>query len=602
MRIGIAQINTTPGAFEQTVGRMVAQSQRAAEQGVELLVFPLAALAGVDVVPYADRLSFMIDVAEAVAQLCERLECPAIVPVPMDFDAQPDCFDALLIDAGEVRPLRMFARVWPSQAQREDATGLPVQFDFGGMSFGLALSYADLDGFDDRAHHVDTILFLSGYPYALDDSSSAMGADLDSSRYVEDARAANSWLIGAASVGGYGDQVFSGSSMVLAPSGELAALAPAFEEALLVADIAVPFEGYLEEPVESELYDAPFALWQAIMLGLHDYVLDHGYTDVALCLDGSLGASVLAALATDALGPLHVHAVVGASAGSHAAACRDLAHRLRIDVLNAAGRFPDYDPRDVDELELAALARTHHALALSSLDKTALALGVRASSLQAAALYPLGDVYRSDVLDMAHVRNSISPLFRRVDLTEVDAVPVCFPDGTQKLLSSEADITDLDETLLNYVEYERSLAELVAEEPYDKDLIDAILRMVHNAEPLRRSAAPVLVMSTHTLDDVCFPLGMRWHDKHSENVFDAYKPFAFGEEPLRKPEAPTPKARSTQRMGMDLDATLAMLRDLWEQGGLGPLNLTALTGDAMGAGPLPDTPGAPGWIAPFSEN
>ena len=38
MRIGIAQINTVAGAFDQTVERMVAQSQMAAEQGVELFV------------------------------------------------------------------------------------------------------------------------------------------------------------------------------------------------------------------------------------------------------------------------------------------------------------------------------------------------------------------------------------------------------------------------------------------------------------------------------------------------------------------------------------------------------------------------------------
>ena len=48
MKIGIAQINTRPGDFETTSGRMVAQSERAAQEGVELLVFPLAALAGVD--------------------------------------------------------------------------------------------------------------------------------------------------------------------------------------------------------------------------------------------------------------------------------------------------------------------------------------------------------------------------------------------------------------------------------------------------------------------------------------------------------------------------------------------------------------------------
>ena len=73
MRIGIAQINTVPGAFGQTVERMVAQSQRAAEQQVELLVFPLAALAGTEPVPFADRPAFMHDVADALATLAEVL-------------------------------------------------------------------------------------------------------------------------------------------------------------------------------------------------------------------------------------------------------------------------------------------------------------------------------------------------------------------------------------------------------------------------------------------------------------------------------------------------------------------------------------------------
>ena len=110
MRIGIAQINTVPGAFGQTVERMVAQSQRAAEQQVELLVFPLAALAGTEPVPFADRPAFMHDVADALATLAERLVCPAIVPVPMDLDRPEGAFDAMLVEDGEVRLLRSSRR------------------------------------------------------------------------------------------------------------------------------------------------------------------------------------------------------------------------------------------------------------------------------------------------------------------------------------------------------------------------------------------------------------------------------------------------------------------------------------------------------------
>lgn len=58
MKIGIAQINTRPGDFETTSGRMVAQSERAAQEGVELLVFPLAALAGVEAAAPTDQGDF----------------------------------------------------------------------------------------------------------------------------------------------------------------------------------------------------------------------------------------------------------------------------------------------------------------------------------------------------------------------------------------------------------------------------------------------------------------------------------------------------------------------------------------------------------------
>lgn len=601
MRIGIAQINTTPGAFDQTVERMIAQSQRAVEQGVDLLIFPLAALAGIDVVPYADRLSFMVDEAEAVALLSGQLACPAILPVPMDLDAQEGHYDALLIDAGEVKPLRMLSHATTNGMQPQTGEA-PAQFDVGGVRFGLALSYADLDAFDDAARHVDAIVFLSGYPFALDDPSSAMGADIESARYVEDARASGSWLIGAASVGGYGDQVFSGSSMVVAPSGELVALAPAFEEALLVADIAIPPEDTAVNPVVPEVFDAPFALWQAIVLGIHDYVVKQGMSDVALCLDGTLGSCVLAALATDAVGPLHVHVVVGASAGSRAPSCRDLARRLRVDVLNATGQLPGYDARDADELELATLARLHDALALSSCDKTALALGERASWLNAAALCPLGDVYRSDVLDMAHVRNTISPLFRRVDLTEADAVRLTMLDGTVRQLTSEADITDLDEVLLSYIEYERPLAELVGDDGIDDELVDAALRMVRTSEQLRRSAAPVLVMSTHTLEDTCFPLAMQWHDEHIDKAFDAAAPYEPENDPRPMSEAMPFVERTAHHTNMDVDGTLAMLRDLMEQGGLPPYDLASFGGNAAQGEQAPGAHGLLGWMNSFSEN
>lgn len=602
MRLGIAQINTVPGAFDETVERMVAQSRRAVEQGVELLVFPLAALAGVDVVPFADRLSYLRDMADAVASLSEHLACPAIVSVPMDTGDAEGFFEVLLIEQGKVRPLRMLSRL------RDDASAAGAhnpsvsEFDFGGLHFALALSHADLDDLDDYDYDIDAMLFLSGYPFAMDDPSSAMGADLEGARFIDDARTTQAWLVGAAPVGGYGDEVFSGSSFVLAPSGDLVASAPAFEEALICADLAPVAPELPAPPLPPEVFDAPFHLWQAVSLGIHDYVVKQGRQDVALCLDGTLDAFVLAALASDALGPLHVHVLVGASAGRRAPSCRELVARLRVDHVDAVGRLGDFDPRDLDELQLAALARQHDAVVLSSVDKTALALGAGTGALSAATLCPLGDVYRSDVLDMAHVRNTISPLFRRVRLATADVLRLPMPDGSVRRIATEREVTALDEVLLGYVEYDRPLAELAADNGSDRDFVDAVLRAQRAAEPQRRAAAPVLAMSTHTLDDARFPLGVRWHDTHFDEIQDAFDLLsqheALSDQPQQLPEEQAPHPTGT-----DIDGTLSMLRDFAEQGGFVPSDFASLMSrqDEEGAS-TGHGMDAMGWISPFSEN
>ena len=580
---------------------MVAQSKRAAEQNVDLLLFPLAALAGVDALPYADTPSFMRDAAEAMLSLSERVACPCVVPVPLDYDGQEANFDAVLLDGGDMRPLCLMSHLRPGDVSVARGEHEVPQFEFGGERLSIALSYESLDALDDYEYEGNVTLFFSGYPFAMDDISSAMAADLENARFEYDAQTMGSWLVGVAPVGGYGDQVFTGSSFVMDPKGRLVAMAPAFEEALLVADIGTAGEGEeapLLESLQPEVYDAPFHLWQALTLGIHDFVSKQGYTDVALCLDGTLDAAVLLALASDAVGPLHVHALVGASAGPSAPACRELARRLRVDQVDATGHPREYDIRDLDELELASMARECGALVLSSADKTGLSLGLRAGQVSCARLCPLGDVYRSDVLDMAHVRNTISPIFRRVDLTEADAVALPLADGSVRTIVGEADITRVDEILLGYIEYDRTYAELAAE-AVEAELVHAVLCAERNAELLRRSCPPVLTMSTHTLDDARFPLGMAWHDDH----LDA-EPFQFGSMSTTSTDEGTP-IRPTSKSENDLDATLAMLRDLAEQGGFFPTNATpfdpAKLAEEFKEGTLSGFDALP-WMSPVSEN
>lgn len=606
MRIGISQINTVAGAFEATVERMVAQSQRAAEQNVDVLLFPLAALAGVEPVPYADAPSFMRDLAEATALLSEQLACPAIVPVPMDLGSDQATYDALLLQDGEVQPICLMSQRLKQDAAEEWAVRGVPRIEFAGEQLALAFSHADLDRLiEGKAEGIIT-LFFSPYPFALDDPSSAMAANLEAARFVADVQTTNSWLVGVASVGGYGEQVFSGSSFVMAPSGRLVASAPAFEEALLVAELGGDEPEQREGMAMPELFDAPFHLWQALSLGIHDFVTKRGCSDVALCLDGTLGSMMLAALASDAMGPTHVHALVGASAGARGASCRELLRRLRVEEVTAVGYPRGLDLRDTDELELARLAGECNALPLSSLDKTALSLGIGMGRLNGALLAPLGDVYRSDVLDMAHVRNTISPIFRRVGLSEADALSLPAPDGTTISIASEAELTQVDEILLGYVEYDRPLYDLVADGANDVELTRAVLTAQREAELVRRSLPPVLVMSTHTLDEARFPLSISWHDRH----LDGYDMQAEGLDLSFPPSFPSfedtggdDAGQRFARRKVDLQSTFDMLRDFMEQGGFMPPGATPDNPEPFAKGfpeAIDDNP--IGWFSPFSEN
>ena len=81
MRLAIAQMKTRAGDFEKTAERMADYARRAADQGVDLLVFPTTTLCGATPVRGVDREGFMLDLADCVMGLAEELACPCLVPV-----------------------------------------------------------------------------------------------------------------------------------------------------------------------------------------------------------------------------------------------------------------------------------------------------------------------------------------------------------------------------------------------------------------------------------------------------------------------------------------------------------------------------------------
>lgn len=607
MRIAIAQMGTRAGDFEATAGRMVELSRRAAEQGVDLLVFPAPALCGVTPVPYVDREGYLLDLAECLLGLVEDLACPCLVPVLADLDGSP-LPEAMLIADGSIAPLRLASYLQEVAAGRgpgeSDARPLP-EVEFAGARLGIAFTYDDLDDYDEYEYDVDVIVYLPSYGFAIDDASSALGSSLTEGRFPADAEATGAWIVGAGAVGSYDAQVFCGSSFVLAPWGELAAQAPSLEEAFLVCDVDPSAEGPLAEPLTPEVYDGTLMAWSALTRGLADACALLGGSGACAVVDGTLGSMVTAALATDALGPTNVRALV-LPAGDAAAdgASERLVSALRLPAGNVVRLVPEAqgDPvlsRDLAEAHLAALARREGLVALGSEDKTGLALdgAVRASAAQVS---PLADLYRSDVVALAHLRNTISPAIPAEAFSALGVPPV---PGLESLSSDEVRLEFIDLVLSSYVEWELPISDIVAERGRP-EATEAIIARMRSSEGRGQAGGLPIALTSKTLPEARAPRGLAWADRVRADeerirVEEAIEALAkMGATDVRGEEGRPPELSACDR-DREVHDLLGYLRD-FSQGGA----FSSQRGPEEGGGRHSGQEGShhPLWEGPFSEN
>ena len=567
---------------------MASISQLAARRGVDLLVFPVAALTGPVAVDYAAQVPFTLDLMDTLSDLAQRVSCDCLVPM-VDFEGDVPAIHAVLLRDGAPLPL---GRVpWGQRAAAHGSfEGQPhddslTSLEVAGSYIGIAYSYEDLDAWCDEPRRPDVLCFLASYGYAIDDPSSALGGALQEGRFMTDASETGAWVVGAGSLGGYGTQVFCGSSFVLSPDGHLAASCPAFEEGLLVAEVGKDVAIGPEDELAFEVYDERYHLWQALVLGIRDYLHKLGHTDAVLALDGSLPSMLLSVLASDALGPTHVHVLLCAGADSpRISDAARLARTLRVDVhtLSEVDVPHALSREDLIAAELRALARAVGAVPLSSADKTGLALESERWCPSVGWLAPLGDVYRIDVLDVARLRNTISSVMPGLALVPSDVPDVGIPVHEWDL---EPMLERIDVSLATHVEGARGLAQ-VAAAVGDEQLARAVLDKFHDLDAARISRPPCLMMSTRTLSDARMPLGFAWRDHGRDDALPgSLGLWEAGVRPTSGAHGKASPATDSPNYGND---GLEEYQDMIQEA------LSLLHDLSVGS--------SPDWLGPFSEN
>ena len=341
------------------------------------------------------------------------------------------------------------------------------------------------------------------------------------------AREAESALAYVNMVGGQDELVFDGDSMVVDAQGETVARAAQFVEELLVVDLDLPAAtpGMPEEteerdglrvrrtvvssdpvpaydPLPSTVADRiadEAEVYEALVLGLRDYVRKNGFSSVLLGLSGGIDSTVVAAIAVDALGADNVYGVSMPSAYSseHSKAdAADLAKRTGLDyrivpIAPMVDAFLSDLPLDgvaVENLQarvrgviLMALSNQEGHLVLTTGNKSELAVGY--STLygdSVGGFTPIKDVLKTLVWRLARWRNADAERRGRdpADPGELDhqaAERGAVPRPARQRLPADVRGARRDPRRLRRGRLRA--AELV-QHGFDAELVDKVLRMV----------------------------------------------------------------------------------------------------------------------------
>jgi NAD+ synthase (glutamine-hydrolysing) len=342
-------------------------------------------------------------------------------------------------------------------------------------------------------------------------------------RMADRARAVNLPLVYAHLVGGQDEVVFDGASFALDADGTLAARAPGFQEDLFSVQAERMGDGVkLSGPLAHER--TPEAdLWDALVLGVRDYIGKNGFPGVLLGLSGGIDSALVLAVAVDALGRDKVRAVMMPSpytADISLADARDMASRLGVpyEEISIVPEFEafkaslanDFKGRAEDTAEeniqarirgvfLMALSNKFGSIVLTTGNKSEMATGYcTLYGDMAGGFAVIKDVLKTTVFQLARWRNihdpygtGISPIPERI-ITRPPSAELR-PEQTDQDSLPPYDV--LDAILERYMENDQGVEEIIAA-GFDRDVVERVARLIRINEYKRRQA-PVGIRVTH---------------------------------------------------------------------------------------------------------
>ena len=522
LRIALAQINLLVGDVQANTRKILQTAQEAGAMGAELAVFPELTLTGY---PPEDLLlrPGLLAASERALETLRREAPPGVALVVGHPVLEGEHrYNAVSVIAGGKVLACYHKRQLPNygvfderryfQPGRDEA-GV---FELRGVAFGLSIC-EDIwfPGPARRAARAGARILLN-----LNASPFHMGKTGERFRVVEQrVRETGLAVCYLNLVGGQDELVFDGGSFVTDARGSRILRMRRFEEQLAYVDIAMNDRG---EPVLSavapsgesppECPETPEAeVYQALVLGVRDYVVKNGFQGALLGLSGGIDSALTLAVAVDALGAGQVQAVMMPSAYTAEISRSDAAAQARIlgvdyrviPIERPVATFgallaPEFQglPMDATEeniqarcrgLILMALSNKSGRILLTTGNKSEMAVGYATLyGDMAGGFAPLKDCPKTLAYRLAEYRNSLG---RVIPQRVIDRPPSAELRPDQKDNDSLPEYDILDAILRMFVEEDRTVAEIVAA-GYEPETVERVAGLVLRNEYKRRQAPP----------------------------------------------------------------------------------------------------------------
>lgn len=531
IRIAIAQINPKVGDIKGNLAKIEHFINEAEKYRPDIITFPELAICGYPPEDLLLKDKFVAENLSAVRKLAQSVKNSVVICGFAD-KVKKDLYNAAAIIADEKikgiyhKTLLPNYGVFDEKRYFSQGADYPV-FKLSKISFAVTIC-------EDIWHREGPLARLARQGAKLIINISASPYHLAKGKERKDifkaqAKENKVFIVYNNLVGGQDELVFDGQSMVIDDKGKFAGRANAFCEELRIFDLDIPISHIKKkilqvkkeinpdkptlspEPIEtlSEIQE----VYQALVLGLKDYVVKNGFKKVVMGLSGGIDSSLVAALAVDALGKESVFGVFMPSRYSAERSCNDaakLAENLGIKIfaLPIENTFKAYlaelseifkdKPADITEENLQARIRGNILMALSNkFGWLVLTTGNKSEvSCGYCTLYGdmaggfgvIKDVPKTLVYKLAEFKNKEAQ-------KEVIPQSVIIRAPTAELRPNQRDSDSLppydllDKILKLYVEEDKSLEDIVRK-GYSTGVAARVISLVDKNEYKRRQAAP----------------------------------------------------------------------------------------------------------------